>query len=426
MLERILFGKEQNITRRVYFWNLCAGMMFSCQSAILLLAVKRAGGDFAGGVFVILFTVPQMLSALGGYAMRDFQVSDVKEEYSFRDYYSTRVVTCLLMVLACVVYGIYRELPADRMMVLLLLAGFRVTECMEDVYHGEIQKRGRLDAAAISVTIRVTVATIAFCVIYAVTTDLAYASLGMTAVSVAVLLVCNHVMLTVFDDIKRGWAAKHIVRLLMVCFPLFLGAILYSYLVNAPKYSIDRILGEEAQTIFNILFMPVFITNAVCQPIVKPMVKQMGIWWNEGRSGSFAKMALKQAAVIIAINAVIIAGGYFLGCPILGIIYHADLAEYPLTLAAFLCFGGIAALTAYLAILLTVMRRQWFIIAGYAAGYIVSLVATDRLVKSHEIPGAGYAYGIVMGSVCVSLLILTVIGILTKPAPAKKGSEEEQ
>ena len=113
MLERILFGKEQNITRRVYFWNLCAGMMFSCQSAILLLAVKRAGGDFAGGVFVILFTVPQMLSALGGYAMRDFQVSDVKEEYSFRDYYSTRVATCFLMVLACVVYGIYRELP-DR------------------------------------------------------------------------------------------------------------------------------------------------------------------------------------------------------------------------------------------------------------------------------------------------------------------------
>jgi len=412
MLHRILFGNKENLTRRIYFWNLCAGLAVSFQSAVLLLAVKRAGGDFAGGVFVILYTVPQMLYALSTYSMREFQVSDVKGEYQFRDYYTSRLVTSALMLLACLGYGIVRGLTPYRMTVLLLLAAYRVTESIEDVYHGEFQKRGRLDAAALSVTLRVSISTVVFCIVYGLSKDLISASAGMTASALLIFLACNRTILGQFADVRRGLAANRLIRLLFVCFPLFLGAILYNYLVNAPKYSIDRILGEEAQTVFNILFLPVFVTNAVCLPIAKPMVKQMGVWWNERKAGDFVKAAVRQGLIILGINLVIIGGGYLLGCPVLGWVYGADLSEYPVTLAAFLCFGGIAALAAYLAIILTIMRKQWLIIAGYLTGYIVSLFVTDSLVRSHGIPGAGYAYGVIMAVVFVTLLCATIGGIV--------------
>ena len=412
MLHRILFGNKENLTRRIYFWNLCAGLAVSFQSAVLLLAVKRAGGDFAGGVFVILYTVPQMLYALSAYSMREFQVSDVKGEYRFSDYYTSRLVTSALMLLACLGYGIVRGLTPYRMTVLLLLAAYRVTESIEDVYHGEFQKRGRLDAAALSVTLRVSISTVVFCIVYGLSKDLISASAGMTASALLIFLVCNRTILGQFADVRRGLAANRLIRLLFVCFPLFLGAILYNYLVNAPKYSIDRILGEEAQTVFNILFLPVFVTNAVCLPIAKPMVKQMGVWWNERKAGDFVKAAVRQGLIILGINLVIIGGGYLLGCPVLGWVYGADLSEYPVTLAAFLCFGGIAALAAYLAIILTIMRKQWLIIAGYLTGYVVSLFVTDSLVRSHGIPGAGYAYGVIMAVVFVTLLCATIGGIV--------------
>lgn len=414
MLHGLLFGKGDNLTRRIYFWNLFAGLLVSCQSALLLLVIKRTGGDFAGGVFMILFTVPQMLISLGGYDVRDFQVSDAKEEFSFSDYYTTRILTTVLMVAACMGYGLVRGLNWERMLILLFLTLYRVVECMEDVYHGEIQKRGRLDVAAISITIRVSLATIVFCVVYIITTDLVIASAGMFVTAMLSYLVCNSVALKTFDDIRRGFASKNIVRILVVCFPLFLGLILYSYLVNAPKYSIDRILGEEAQTLFGVLFLPVFLVNALCQPIAKPMIKQMGIWWNEGNTARFVKTAVRQGLIILAVNAAVIVGGYFLGCPVLGVIYHADLSEYPKTMAVFLCFGAVAALASYLAIVLTIMRRQWFIIAGYLTGLLVSLFVTDRMVKANGIPGAGYAYGIVLGAVFVTLFVLTVAGILLK------------
>lgn len=424
MLHRILFGNKENLTRRIYFWNLCAGLAVSFQSAVLLLAVKRAGGDFAGGVFVILYTVPQMLYALSAYSMREFQVSDVKGEYQFRDYYTSRLVTSALMLLACLGYGIVRGLTPYRMTVLLLLAAYRVTESIEDVYHGEFQKRGRLDAAALSVTLRVSISTVVFCIVYGLSKDLISASAGMTASALLIFLVCNRTILGQFADVRRGLAANRLIRLLFVCFPLFLGAILYNYLVNAPKYSIDRILGEEAQTVFNILFLPVFVTNAVCLPIAKPMVKQMGVWWNERKAGEFVKAAVRQGLIILGINLVIIGGGYLLGCPVLGWVYGADLSEYPVTLAAFLCFGGIAALAAYLAIILTIMRKQWLIIAGYLTGYVVSLFVTDSLVRSHGIPGAGYAYGVIMAVVFVTLLCATIGGIVWGMKQSPRTEEE--
>ena len=39
------------------------------------------------------------------------------------------------------------------------------------------------------------------------------------------------------------------------------GAFLFNYLANAPKYAIDANLSEEYQTIFSILFMPIFVIN---------------------------------------------------------------------------------------------------------------------------------------------------------------------
>lgn len=425
MLERMLFAKDRNIARRVYFWNLCAGLAVSFQSAVLLLVVKRAGGDFAGGVFVILYTVPQMLYALSAYSMREFQVSDVKGEYHFPQYYTSRLMTSFVMIAACLGYGLVRGFSGYRMAALLLLAAYRVIESIEDVYHGEFQKRGRLDAAALSVTLRVVLSTVVFCVVYVLSTDLVYASAGMTVSALVLFLLCNRAILGRFGDVRRGLATSRVGRLLSVCFPLFLGAILYNYLVNAPKYSIDRILGEEAQTVFNVLFLPVFIINAVCLPIAKPMVKQMGIWWHEKETVSFVKAALLQGLIIVGISIVIIAGGYLLGCPVLGWVYGADLSTYPVTLAVFLCFGGIAALAAYLAIVLTIMRKQWCIITGYAIGYIVSLFVTDRFVRAKGIPGAGYAYGVVMAAVFVAFVIMTVLGVLFAGKKQEERTEEE-
>ena len=49
LLDGLLFGKEEAISRRAYGWNLVSSLLFSLQSALFLLIVTRIGGaDTAG------------------------------------------------------------------------------------------------------------------------------------------------------------------------------------------------------------------------------------------------------------------------------------------------------------------------------------------------------------------------------------------
>ena len=421
MLEKLLFGKNKNISQRVYFWNFCSSMVYSFQSAILLMVVTRVGGLVEGGIFTIIYTVTQTLASLGSYSMRNYQVSDVRDDYSFKNYYTSRIVTCTLMVLACVVYSIFKGAEPDKFLTIILFSLYRVVDGMEDVYHGAVQKLGRLDVASIAMTFRIVLSMIAFSIVYIITHNLVAASFGMVVVATMFLLIFNHLILPSFKEIKRGIDFKKVFKLLVVCFPIFFGAILYNYLVNVPKYAIDRNLGEETQTIFSVLFMPVFVVNILSMFIFKPMVNQMGKWWNDGEIKKLCISVLKQIVIISGLTIGVIVLGYFVGCPVLGAFYNVDLSEYPGFFALLLSFGGIAALSTFLSVVLTIMRKQAYIVLGYVFGYVINLFVTDKLVIGFKINGAGYAYGVIMSAVLLVFVIVAGINFVIRYKEVKNG-----
>lgn len=58
------------------------------------------------------------------------------------------------------------------------------------------------------------------------------------------------------------------------------------------------------------------------------------------------------------------------------------------------------------------MRKQIYIIVGYVLGFFVNLFLTDHIVLKYDIDGAGYSYGIIMGTVLISFALSVVWGIL--------------
>lgn len=420
MLERVLFGRSHDVTKRAYAWNLCASLLYSIQSAVLLLVITRIGGLIQAGIFTILYTVTQMLASLGSYSMRNFQASDVNDEYRFKTYYTSRVVTCICMLLVCAGYGVVRGLNSERFVVLMLLSLYRVSDGMEDVFHGEVQKKGRLDVASVAMTFRIAFSVAGFCFAYWLSRSLLLSSAVLVTVSFVVFSITNLEIKKHFTSITLKIERTKVIHLLAVTFPVFFGAILYNYLVNVPKYAIDRLLGDEVQTIFNILFMPIFVVNILSMFIFKPMVKQMGEWWNNGDRKAFVKAVVIQWSCISIITLTVAGVGYLWGCPVLGLIYGVDLSEYSFLFARLLCYGGVAALATFLSVVLTIMRKQGFVILGYMAGYITGLILTNRMVRNREIYGAGDLYGCIMGMVLTVFLIVVFIVIA-----GKKGVQED-
>lgn len=413
VIKKWLFGNEKNIMRDSSIWNLIYSVEYSLLSAVLMLIVTRISGTYDTGVFLIAYTVTQMMATIGSYGMRSFQASDIKKEYSFCTYYTSRIISVLAMVIICLGYSFIQGYDKQRMILIVILCGYRLVEDVEDVFHGEIQKSMRLDVASKIASIRIFVATICFTLVFAISKNLIFASLSLTISAAIISILLTALVSDRFPllSLKTEW--KQVPRLLCVCLPICAGGFLYNYLVNAPKYAIDRNLSEEIQTIFNILFMPVFAINMLSSFVFKPLIVKMGILWNENKKGEFIASILKQVAIIVGITVLVIVGGVIFGLDILGWMYGVRLEGYRMLFAVLILFGGFAAMVSFLVVVLTIVRKQMAIIVAYAIAMIIDLIIMDGLVIKYGIWGAGITYGIAMGvvmAVLITVLLITILG----------------
>ncbi len=405
MLHRLLFDEKANITKRTYTWNLVSSLLFSVQSAVFLLVAKRVSGETDAGVFIILFTVAQTLTSLGNYNIRDYQVSDIHEEYKFSTYYTARLLTESVMLVAALGYAFIKKLDVSGVVVLMCLVGYRFVEGVEDCYHGVVHRKGRFDVTSICMSLRIIISSTVFIAVYIITKDQVTASVLLLVSSIAVYLVTIRVIKAEYPELKIAFSFDGVVRLLTVCFPIFIGAFLYSYLINAPKYAIDSLMPKNVQTVYNILFMPIFVVNILSMFIYKPIIVKLSNLWDEGDTKGFFAQMIKQCVLIAVLDMVIVAGGFVIGLKLLGIIYAAELSEYMGIFCLLLMFGGVTAMGYYLNVLITIMRKQFYILIGYGAAFAVSLLTTRRLVSTYGIGGAAYAYGVIACAIMLIYLI---------------------
>ena len=80
----ILFSK--NIKKDSFIFNTISAVENSFQTMVLLLVITRLGQIEDSSIFVIAYAVGNLVMTIGKYGTRNFQVTDIKEEYSFFEY----------------------------------------------------------------------------------------------------------------------------------------------------------------------------------------------------------------------------------------------------------------------------------------------------------------------------------------------------
>ena len=405
-----------SIIRRTYIWNFAANVVYSVQSAVLLIVITRCGNLFEAGVFSIIYANTHMLSSIGNYNMRNFQVSDARNEYSFRNYWTSRLLSCGIMLAVGCVYGLLSYHDARTVAIVLFFVGYRITDGIEDVVHGLVQKEGRLDIASFAKTARIMIASLVFIGTYLFTRDLFTTTLLMFLASLAVLFYFTIPMKQRFAGLDFRLQMRNVGRLLWVCLPLCASALLQNYIVNSPKYAIDMVLSSDIQAIFNILFMPVFAINVLSMFIFNPVVADMGKWWIGGERAKLKRSIQLHTLVLIGITLLSAAASYLCGCELLGIVYGVDLRFYKMLLAELMLLGGITALATFFSVVVTIMRKQNRIIIAYAIAAVVSLIISRPMVQAHGLGGAAMLYGVLMLIVMLFLLACMVLGLRSKTA----------
>ena len=422
-------SKTSNVQRSAVIWNAVSACLTSFQTMLLLMVLTHFGTPEHSGYFVMAYTAANLFMHLGKFGMRQYQVTDAGNKYSFREYVASRVFSVGLMAAALVLYLLYSLLfngyTAEKAAVVALITFYRGVEAAEDVLHGRLQQQGRLDIAAKILAIRSAVFMIGFAVFYLLTKNLILTCAVNAAITLVLCILLNKPfmeqgdgtaeqtepsLLFRFGKVEQKEPSP-LFRLLMECLPLCLTMVTYMYLGNAPKYIVDGLVSDEVQTRFNIVIMPAFVGSLLCSFIFNPVLKRIGDLWQGGEIGTLRKITRKLALVPVAVDVALLLGGWFLGIPILSAVYGVELADYRLTLMIFLLASGAVAMLNLFVALLTAMRKQKHLLLAYAAASLLLLLAGRPVFSAYGLNPMCWFYLAVLLLVlawCVGVYWVTV------------------
>lgn len=426
-----------DIDRSSYIWNMTGSMLNAFQSVIFLMILTRVVGLTEAGIFTIAYADANLFLNIGKYGMRYFQVSDVKQQYSFTAYKRSRYITTLLMFIVSLVFLLctahVNGYSMHKSLVILWMCLFKIVDSIEDVFHGRLQQEGRLDIASKMLTLRTFSTIVVWTAVLIITDDQMWA----TAIGTIYTSLCFIWMMWLVRDCLNPGISEIVERtgissdrtsqrcisvesLLRVTFPLFISTFLSFYIGNAQKYAIDAELSDQMQACYGFIAMPVFVVGLLNNFIFNPMITELSHMWCDRDIRSFIKRSFVQMGVVFVITAVCLTGGWLIGIPVLSWLYSTDLTPYKVELLILLLGGGFLGMSGLLQTLITIIRMQRYLAFGYGIIALLAILLSNPVVRVYEIRGAAVLYLILMTVLSATFLGLFLWGVIKKSRQAER------
>ena len=184
------------------------------------------------------------------------------------------------------------------------------------------------------------------------------------------------------------------------CIPLFISGFLLAYIFNEPRIAIDMeirlgYLIEGTQRDYNILFMPVFFMSLFIL-ILRPLTTQLAIFWKDKEYKRFDGIIVKLLVIILGLGFVLTLVAYFIGTPILSVVFGLDLNRYKETLAILVFSGILYSIGIVFGDVMTVLRRQSYLLPVYLLMFVASKLTNLQFVQRSGLFGASLSFLLVM------------------------------
>ena len=399
--------------RRDYIFNSIAGIINAGEAVVMMMVVTRTADLSDAGYLTIAFAVGNLLMCIGKWGVYNYLVTDTVGQFGFCTYLHARIITVLLMLISLAVYLIYGHVvlgySTNKMIVIVAITLIYTIECVEDLFISLCQHIGCFWRGSLMFITRWTGILTVFGVIEALTGNTVTGLLASLCVSVIIfgvnLAFTSRPMASKRDESILAPRAEHlsltgVFSLLKACFPVFMSAFLSFYISNASKYALERYFDADILACYGFVAMPVFAIGLLSGFVYRPQLVPMSVDYSAGRIGDFKKRIFRQFAVISALTLVCVVGARIIGVPVLSWLYQTDLAEYRTELVILVLAGGFLALSSYQSVVLTIIRKQQFILYGYAIVSILAMSTTWYIVRHYGVSGAAWSYLALMVLLC--------------------------
>lgn len=354
---------SNDIRKSAFVWNMVAALLNSFQTMLFMLVLTRTQNVEGAAYIAIAYSLANLFMTIGKFGIRNYQATDVSNHHSFRTYFVSRIITCGCMILIGGSYVLFFWIKGDysieKAIVIILIIVLKLTESMEDVFHGRMQQLGRLDVASKILGIRNIILVAGFIIGYLCTRNLILTLVINVIISVILAFLLNaNILEYCKEDSNSKYSRADVIDLFKQNFSIFVATFLLMYISNAPKYIIDNVATDEEQTIFNILFLVIYVVTLLSNFVFNPIINKFAIMWKNDETKLLLKNILKLILLVIGIVVFGLVFAEVCGRKILSIIYMMDLEDYKVELRLMLIAGGLIAITNLMYMIIILVRKQ--------------------------------------------------------------------
>jgi O-antigen/teichoic acid export membrane protein len=419
--EPLTVAKHIPTLRADFVWTFVGnGVYAACQWAVLVLLAKTGTPELVGQyAFAVAVATPVITFA--NLQLRSVQASDMRGEFTFRDYLGFRLWTTAaalaLLTLLCVCM---RYSPATIVLVEAVGLALAV-EAISDVYYGLMQNRLRMDRIAKSMIMRAVLSLLALVLTMYWTHNLILGVVLMAAARLAVAAAYDlrggiSGLLGQSDEQeveprRPRWSRATQVRIFQTAFPVGFVAVLVSFNTYIPRYFIEWSVGARELGIFSAIAFFQSAGNMVTGALGQAAFVRLAKAYNQETAQTFIVLLSKLFLVGLVLGAAGVVVASVAGKEILSIMYRPEYGRRANLLVFLMLAAALGYLAQFVGFAVTAARIFKPQIPLSIIVAVTLTVASYLLVPTRGVAGAIWAILITMAVQLIGYLFVLLVGL---------------
>lgn len=412
--------KNKQDLKKDFIWNTIGSTINAFSSLFYMVIVTRINGVNDAGIFTFAFSTAALFYMVGIYAGRTYQVTD-SDNISNHDYLINKCITCLVMFAISLIFIFCKNYSLNKAIVILLLCILKLLEAFSEFFYAYIQKNNMLYKVGLSLVMKTVLSILVFIIVDIITRSIIISSVFLIIAYLLVMIIYDFNQFSIINIIKERYSKSNIKSIFINGFFTFCLSFSSMYIVNIPRYSVDRYLSDKFNTIFGILIMPASAMVLLSQFIIQPLLMKIKDNLDKKDYSSLRKIIVKISVALFLIGLLVLLLTFLVGIPVLQLIYGVDLLKYRMALMYVMIGSVLYSMVIIFSNIMISMRVTFLQVVLYVFNVVFSLFLSNVLVHNFKVVGACMTYCFTMVVLFGCFLILIISSINLRIRKCKNG-----
>lgn len=316
--------------RANFTWVTAGQMTYALMQGVILVVLANLTTAATVGRFALALAIATPIVEFAHMRLRDVLATDAEGDYSLGEYASLTAIngslSFFVIAAAALAFG-YRD---DVLTVILIVGLAKAVELASYVCYGAQQRAERMNRLGISLSLRGTLGAVGMTLGILLTDDLVWGVAAMAVAWIAILAfydVPEARRAYPPDTTKPRASLGRLKTLALMALPLGVMQMLISLSPSIPRLFLERTAGAASLGIFAGMAYLVVGISTVARALAQTMAPRLGKHYTEGNMRGFLNVMKRQLQLASLMGAVGVIGAWFVGKPVLTLLYGAEYGE---------------------------------------------------------------------------------------------------